>query len=137
MNSRLAFQAAMRAGSDEAILLNESGCVSEGTGENVFVVKDLALVTPPPSADLLPSITRGSVLRIAENLGHRVRDVNERAVRRGSTGPVTQSLQKGFFAAVRGKDPRYPGWPTLMEDGVSAAVGNVRQLTESMSASVK
>jgi branched-chain amino acid aminotransferase len=165
VNACLAFQEAMRAGFDEAILLNEGGRVAEGTGENVFVVRGRALVTPPASEDLLPGITRDSVLRIAADLGYEVRvapvsqsdlrtadelfltgtaaevtpvrDVDGHAVGGGSAGPVTRAIQKAFFAAVRGEDPRYRAWLTPVEDGVSAGVGNVRQLTESVSANVK
>jgi len=165
VNACLAFQEAMRAGYDEAILLNEGGRVAEGTGENVFVVNAGRLVTPPASEDLLPGITRDSVLRIAADLGYEVREapashadllaadelfltgtaaevtpvreVDGRAIGAGSAGPVTRAIQTAFFAAVRGEDPRYRAWLTPVEDGVSAGDGNVRQLTESVSANVK
>ncbi len=165
VNSCLAFQEAMRAGYDEAILLNEGGRVAEGTGENVFLVKDGVLVTPPASEDLLPGITRDSVIRIARDMGHEVREasvthddllaadevfltgtaaevtpvreVDGCTIGGGSAGPVTLTIQKAFFAAARGENPRYRSWLTPVETGVSAGDGNVRQLTESVSANVK
>ncbi len=165
VNACLAFQEAMRAGFDEAILLNESGRVAEGTGENLFVASGGTLVTPPGSEDLLPGITRESVWRIAEDLGYEVREgpvtrsdlyaadevfltgtaaevtpvreVDWHPIGPGRSGPMTQAIQKAFFAAVRGQDTRYRGWLTPVETGVSAGAGNVRQLTESVSANVK
>ncbi len=165
VNSCLAFQEAMRAGFDEAILLNEAGRVSEGTGENLFLVKDGTLVTPPATEDLLPGITRDSIMRIAADMGYDVREVpltkedlldadelfltgtaaevtpvreiEWREIGAGTAGPVTLAIQSAFFAAVRGEDPRYRAWLTPVEDGVSAGDGNVRQLTESVSANVK
>ncbi len=165
VNACLAFQEAMRAGFDEAILFNDAGRVAEGTGENVFVVSGETVVTPPGSEDLLPGITRDSVLRIAADLGYEVREaplsrsdlyaadelfltgtaaevtpvreVDWHAVGPGHAGPVTLEIQRGFFTAVRGEDPRYRGWLTPVREPVSAGVGNVRQLTESVSANVK
>ncbi len=65
-----------RAGYDEAILLNEEGYVADGSGENIFVVRDGVLYTPPTSASCLPGITRDTVIRIAHTLGYEVREVN-------------------------------------------------------------
>ncbi len=165
VNACLAFQEAMRAGFDEALLLNDNGRVAEGTGENVFLVRDGSLVTPPACEDLLPGITRDTVMQLAADLGFDVREaplsrselvdadelfltgtaaevtpvreVDGHAIGAGSAGRVTRTIQKAFFAAVHGEDPRYRAWLTPVEDRVSAGDGNVRQMTESMSANVK
>ena len=76
INSVLAKLEASRAGYDEAILLNEEGYVADGSGENVFVVRDGVLYTPPTTASCLPGITRDSVIRMATVLGIEVREVN-------------------------------------------------------------
>lgn len=165
VNACLAFQEAMRSGFDEAILFNASGRVAEGTGENVFRVSRGRIVTPPASEDLLPGITRESVIRIAEDLGYDVseaplsradlytadelfltgtaaevtpvREVDWHPVGSGRAGPITSEVQRAFFAAVHGEDDRYRAWLTPVREPVSADVGNVRQLTESVSANVK
>ncbi len=165
VNSCLAFQEAMRAGFDEAILFNEAGTISEGTGENLFAVNGDVLMTPPPSDDLLAGITRESVMRIARDLGYKVREasvsrsdlysadevfltgtaaevtpvreVDSHAIGPGHAGPVTLELQKEFFAAVHGERARYRDWLAPVLEAVSAGDGNVRQMTESVSANVK
>ena len=76
INSVLAKLEASRAGDDEAILLNEEGYVADGSGENVFAVRDGVLHTPPTTASCLPGITRDTVIRIAHTLGYEVREVN-------------------------------------------------------------
>ena len=76
INSVLAKHEANRCGYDEAILLNEQGFVADGSGENVFVVRDGVLYTPPTSDSCLPGITRDSVIRIARSLGHEVREAS-------------------------------------------------------------
>ena len=76
INSVLAKLEASRAGDDEAILLNEEGYVADGSGENVFAVRDGVLHTPPTTASCLPGITRDTVIRIAQTLGYEVREVN-------------------------------------------------------------
>jgi branched-chain amino acid aminotransferase len=60
-----------RAGYDEAILLTDDGTIADGSGENVFVVKDGVLATPPLSTSILPGVTRDTVIQIAQDLGHR------------------------------------------------------------------
>lgn len=165
VNSCLAFQEAMRSGFDEAILFNAAGRVAEGTGENIFVVKDGTIVTPPGSEDILEGITRDSVMRIAADSGLEVleaavsrtdlyaadeifltgtaaevtpvREVDWHVIGPGEAGPVTRSLQQAYFAAVRGETPRYRAWLAPVHAAVSADVGNHRQLTESVSANVK
>ena len=138
LNSILAKVEALKAGYDEAILLNTSGYVTDGSGENVFVVKDGVISTPPVSAGPLPGITRASVIAIARDLGYEVRDdnlirsdlyladevfftgtaaevvpireIDDRPVGEGHRGPVTERLQSRFFDAVHGRAPEYEQW---------------------------
>jgi branched-chain amino acid aminotransferase len=76
LNSMLAVHEAQRAGYDEAILLTAEGFVADGSGENVFVVKDGKIWTPPLSTSILPGITRDSVIQIAQDLGYVVEEAN-------------------------------------------------------------
>ena len=138
INSGLAKVESVKAGYDEAIMLNQSGYVTDGTGENVFVVKDGELFTPPLSAGCLDGITRDSVISIARDLGYTVheknlvrtdlyfadeafftgtaaevcpiREIDDRAVAAEGRGPVTKEIQSEFFAAVHGESERYAGW---------------------------
>jgi len=133
INSSLAKVEAVKAGYDEAIMLNEHGRVAEGSGENVFIVKDGTLLTPPLSEGVLQGITRQSVLQFATDLDIPwaetpllrqdlytadeafytgtaaevvpIRSVDDREI--GAPGPVTKQLQDLFFAVVKGKDERY------------------------------
>ena len=66
-----------------------------------------------------------------------MREVDGHSIGAGRAGPVTQVIQTAFFAVVRGEDPRYRAWLTPVEDEASASVGNIRQMTESVSANVK
>ena len=146
INSVLAKLEASRAGYEEAILLNEEGYVADGSGENVFVVRDGVLYTPPTTASCLPGITRASVIRMAAVLGIEVREVN--LVRTdlyfadeaflcgtaaevtpmasvdghetGGRGPVTKAIQDVFFATVSGRDERFAD---MLEYPVRASVG--------------
>jgi branched-chain amino acid aminotransferase len=136
VNSMLAVQEAARAGYDEAILLTEDGYVGDGSGENVFVVKDGVVATPDLSASILAGVTRDSILRIAAALGYEtherplirtdlytadevfltgtaaevtpVRSVDDHEL--GKPGPVTRSLRDAYLAAATGADPRFAGW---------------------------
>jgi branched-chain amino acid aminotransferase len=138
INSQLAKMEAVLAGYDEAILLNMAGNVADGSGENVFVVRDGELVTPPVSAGCLDGITRRSVMAIARDLGYPVterdlsrfdlytadeafftgtaaevtpiREVDDRPVGLDGRGPVTKEIQSAFFDAVHGRAERYRGW---------------------------
>jgi branched-chain amino acid aminotransferase len=133
INSSLAKVEALRAGYDEAILLNEHGQVAEGSGENVFVVKDGVLLTPPLSAGVLRGITRDAVISFARDLNipfteanllrHDIyladeafytgtaaevvpiRSLDDREI--GAPGPVTKQLQDLFFSVAKGNEPRY------------------------------
>jgi branched-chain amino acid aminotransferase len=136
INSSMAKVEALNAGYDEAILLSPQGYVSECTGENLFVVNDDVLVTPPISAGALEGITRDSVITIARDLGYEVqignllrsdlytcdeafltgtaaevvpiRSVDDRQI--GEPGPITRKVQETYFATVRGQVDRYKGW---------------------------
>ena len=147
-NSVRAVQEAIRNGYDDAILLNNMGDVAEGSGANLFVVKNGTLITNDIDASILMGITRDSVLTIARDLGipteiHSlsladVRDADElffsgtavevtpikqlddRTIGDGSPGPITRRLQKTFFDAVHGRAPRYRAW--LASVGSTAAV---------------
>src|SRR5918996_5153144 len=135
LNSMLAVTEANRSGYDEAILLTGDGYVADGSGENVFVVKDGKLSTPPLSTSILPGITRATVIDIAGDLGHVVEERNlirsdlmiaDEVFMCGTAaevtpvrsvddveigvGPVTLELQKAYLDAVRGRDERYEHW---------------------------
>ena len=138
LNSVLAKREALLAGYDEAVLLDQQGYVGEATGENLFLVKNGVLYTPPAEGGILEGITRASLLQIAQDQGIKVaektfsrdylycadeaflcgtaaeltpvREVDDRKIGGGEMGPVTRSLQQTFFRAVRGLEPRYAEW---------------------------
>ena len=89
LNSMLAVSEANRAGYDEAILLTDEGFVADGSGENVFIVKNGTIATPPLSTSILPGITRETVIEIAQDLGHTVEERN--LIRTDSTSPTRSS----------------------------------------------
>ena len=137
VNSALAKTESIRAGYDEAILLDPQGFVAECTGENLLVVRKGKLYTTPTSS-ILEGITRDSLLTLVNQMGYSVveqlisRDqlyiadevfvcgtaaeivaVNEidgRAIGTGSMGPITRLIQQAFFSALRGKHPLSAGW---------------------------
>ena len=136
VNSSLAKVEALKGGYDEAILLNTNGEVSEATGENLFVVTDGVLRTPPLSSGALEGITRDSIMTIARDLGYEVRqepllrtdvyladeafltgtaaevvpirEVDDREI--GEPGEMTRKLQETYFAAVHGEVEKYQDW---------------------------
>jgi branched-chain amino acid aminotransferase len=141
LNSMLATTEAKRAGYDEAIMLTRDGYIADGPGENIFVVKDGRLRTPPLSMSILPGITRDSVIEIARDLGYTVeetllvrsdlyladeifmvgtaaevtplRAVDDREV---GVGPITLELQKTYLGAVNGVDDgRWRDWRDVVE----------------------
>jgi len=144
INSVLAKVESLKAGYDEAIMLNEAGFVTDGSGENVFIVRDGVLFTPPTQAGCLDGITRGTVITLArereyvvreENLVRTdlynadecfftgtaaeitpIREVDDRQVGAGHRGAVTKELQDAFFAATKGEDPRHTDWLTYVDD---------------------
>ena len=125
-------------------MLNIQGYVSDGSGENIFLVRDGVLYTPPLSAGCLDGITRDSIITIAHDLGYEVlernlsrfdlytadeafftgtaaevapiREVDDRPVGPGERGPITKELQQAFFAAVRGEIDQYRRWLTYLRD---------------------
>jgi branched-chain amino acid aminotransferase len=136
LNSMLAVNEANRAGYDEAILLTDEGFVADGSGENVFVVKDGTLMTPPLSTSILPGITRATLIEIAQDLGYTVeernlirtdlyladeifmtgtaaevtpiRSVDDQTI--GPPGEVTLKLQQAYLETVRGGSERWSHW---------------------------
>jgi branched-chain amino acid aminotransferase len=137
VNSILAGYEARRNGYDEALLLDTQGFVAEGSGENVFVVRD-GIVRTPPLTSILPGITRDSVMKILRDLGtpvveeHFARDfvyiaeeafmtgtaaevtpvleLDDRKIGSGAPGPITLKVQEIFRAALHGRDRRYREW---------------------------
>jgi branched-chain amino acid aminotransferase len=146
LNSMLAVIEATRAGYEEAILLTDDGFVADGSGENVFLVRDEILSTPDLSASILPGITRQTVIEIAHMLGYAVherqiirsqlyladevfmcgtaaevtpvRSVDDHEI--GPPGPVTKAIQSAFFDAVRGRDERFSRWLEFPEKAPAA-----------------
>jgi len=140
VNSFLANREATLSGYDEAILLDTEGYVAEGSGENIYIVKNGTLYTPPLSSPVLAGITRDSVLRIAKDQGvpiveqkftrdtmyladelfmtgtaaevTPVREVDNRRIGTGLPGPVTKKIQDIYFRTVHGEEPRYREWLT-------------------------
>ncbi len=140
VNAALAKTEAQEAGFDEAIVLNADGSVSEGSAENLFMVREGILTTPPGTDNILEGIVRASVMRIAEDLGiplqvrsidrtelyiaeevflcgtgaqiSPVVSVDHRAVGDGQLGPFTKRIKDVYFRAVRGDDERYRAWVT-------------------------
>src|SRR5919202_2470053 len=113
VNSSLAKVDALKAGYDEAILLNSQGHVSECTGENLFVVRGGRIITPPLSAGGLDGITPDSIMVVAPDLGEE--GTEEKLLRSdlyvaGEPGEVTRKIQETYFAAIRGEVDTYKGW---------------------------
>jgi branched-chain amino acid aminotransferase len=141
LNSVLAKIESKHSGYEEAILLDHRGNVCEGTGENVFVVKDGAIATPPHSASILDGINRKSVIEIARDLGYRVveRDIARAElvladevfltgtaaeltpvrqiddIEIGPPGEITRQLQQVFDDALHGRIERYAGWLDVVQ----------------------
>ncbi len=139
-NSVLAKREAKLAGYDEAVMLDPNGYVSEGSGENIFIVKHGSILTPDLSSSILEGITRDTILRLAREEkiplveGRMTRDqlwladeafltgtaaevtpireIDDRKVGDGSVGPITRRLQERFFEVVRGKDSTHSEWLT-------------------------
>ena len=137
INSILAHQEVAANGYDEALLLDTEGYVSEGSGENMFMVRN-GIVFTPDLASCLDGITRDSIIRIAKDLGFEVREkritrdevysadeafftgtaaevtpireLDDRAIGDGKRGPITQQIQEVFFDTVYGRNDRYRAW---------------------------
>jgi branched-chain amino acid aminotransferase len=136
-NSVLAKIEAIRAGYDEAVMLDTEGYVSEGSGENLFLVKRGEVKTTPLTS-ILEGITRNSVIRLAEDLGMKIkeerftrdelysaheafftgtaaevtpiREADNRSIGNGTPGPTTRRLQSLFFDVARGREEKYSDW---------------------------
>jgi branched-chain amino acid aminotransferase len=139
-NSIMAKREAKMAGYDEAVLMDVQGYVSEGSGENVFIVKKGRVITPPLSASILEGVTRDTILTLAREEGIPVaeemvtrdqlyladeafftgtaaevtpiREVDDRKIGDGVMGPLTRRLQERYFAVVKGSDTSHPEWLT-------------------------
>jgi len=150
MNSQLIKLEALSHGYVEGIALDTSGNVSEGSGENVFLVRNGVLVTPTFAASILPGITRRSVIRIAEDMGIKVIEENvprealyiadevfltgsaaeitpisridNIVIGEGNAGPITRKIQKAFFDILEGRAEDRYGWLTLVPKPKNAAV---------------
>lgn len=137
-NSVLAKREAINNGFHEAILLDQAGYVTEGSGENLFIVRDGVLFTPPRGASILAGFTRSSIITLAKDAGFTVREerftrsdlyiadevflcgtaaevtpvreIDGRRIGAGRRGPVTEQLQQAYFDAVRGNDESHPEW---------------------------
>jgi branched-chain amino acid aminotransferase len=136
LNSMLAVLEANRSGYEEAILLTPDGYVADGSGENIFVVKDGVIATPDLSASILPGITRDTLIQIAQDLGYPVvqknlirtdlyladevfmcgtaaevtpiREIDDHVI--GRPGPVTLEIQGAYLDTVRGRSERWAQW---------------------------
>lgn len=142
MNSQLIKLEAAADGYVEGIALDVSGYVSEGSGENIFIIRDGILYTPPIGASVLPGITRDSVIRIATDLGYEVlekiipremlyiadevfftgsaaevspiKSIDRIPIGEGRRGPITQKIQRRFFDIIEGKVDDPYGWLTFV-----------------------
>ncbi|MBI4519870.1 MAG: branched-chain amino acid transaminase [Gemmatimonadetes bacterium] len=151
INAALIKMEAVADGYAEAIVLNSSGTVSEGSGQNLFLVREGVLITPAVDGSQLPGITRDSVLTIASDLGIPVREqavprealyiadelffcgtaaevtpirsVDRITIGKGSAGPISLAMQKRFLDIVHGRTDDRHGWLTPVARGAKAAVG--------------
>jgi branched-chain amino acid aminotransferase len=149
LNSILAKIEAAKTGYQEAILLDSHGFVCEGSGENIFVIRDGTILTPPQTAGILDGINRKSVIQIARDLGYEVverdlaraeliladevfltgtaaelapvREIDDHQIGDGRPGPITVELQRVFDDALHGRDPRYIDWLDVVEVPTKAA----------------
>jgi branched-chain amino acid aminotransferase len=144
-NSQLIKMEAITEGYSEGIALDTFGYLSEGSGQNLFIVRDNMLYTPPLTASILPGITRASVLTLAGDLGFTVREemlprellyiadeaffagtaveitpirsVDKIAIGNGRRGPITEAIQQAFFDVISGETPDRHGWLTYVYPG--------------------
>jgi len=142
VSSVLAKRMAIKSGFDEALMLDPQGFVAEGTGENIFMVKNGVVRTPPTAAAILSGITRDTAITLLRQQGVEVReeaiardelyiadevfltgtaaeitpvrDIDHRKIGRGEAGPVTRTLQETFFSIVKGSDTKHDSWLTYV-----------------------
>jgi branched-chain amino acid aminotransferase len=146
VNSAFAKTDAVLSGYDEALVLTQTGHISEGSAENFFMVRDGLLVTPPVTSNILEGITRDTIIKLAqEELGLKtvqrsidrseiyiceeaflcgtgvqvaaITRVEHRPVGTGTIGPVVSRLRDLYFAVVRGENPKYRYWCTPVYEG--------------------
>ncbi len=139
MNSMLALQEALQSGCEEALLLDNEGYVAEGSGENIFVIRDGIIYTPELTS-CLDGITRRTIMELAQELGYTVkekrltrdevyiadeafftgtaaevmpiRELDNRQIGEGTRGPITEQLQSLYFDIVKGRNSKYDHWLT-------------------------
>ncbi len=144
-NSGLIKMEALAEGYSEGIALDTFGYLSEGSGQNLFIVRDNMLYTPPLTASILPGITRASVITLAKDLGFEVREemlprellyiadeaffagtaveitpirsVDKIAIGNGRRGPITEAIQQAFFDVINGERPDRHAWLTYVYPG--------------------
>jgi len=147
-NSALIKMEAITDGYSEGIALDVHGNVSEGSGQNIFVVRDGVIVTPPLGSSILGGITRDSIITLARDLGHTVteailprealytadevfvvgtaaevtpiRSIDKIEIGAGRRGPITAALQQAFFDVVNGEVPDTHGWLTYVYEDEAA-----------------
>jgi branched-chain amino acid aminotransferase len=152
MNSQLIKMEALLNGFAEGIALDDRGYVSEGSGENIFLIHDNIVLTPPLSSSILPGITRDSVIQICHELGITVkertiqraalyvadelfftgtaaevtpiRSVDRITVGAGGRGPITEKIQKAFFEITKGERPAPGNWLTYVKEQKAPADNN-------------
>jgi branched-chain amino acid aminotransferase len=150
MNSQLIRMEAAANGYAEGIALDSAGYISEGSGENIFVVRDGKIHTPPLGASVLPGITRDSIIKLTARLGiplvetivpremlyiadevffsgtaaeiTPIRSVDRIQIGNGRRGPVAEALQKEFFGIIHGEKPDVDGWLTPVHAATPAGV---------------
>ncbi len=143
INSALARKEATDGGYDEAILLRQNGNISEGSAENIFIVRGNKVITPALSEDILEGITRRSIIQLCQDQGITVDErvvpkdellqadevfltgtgcqvawvhsIDKSVIGKGKIGPITASLQKKYFDIVRGVDPDHSEWRTRLD----------------------
>jgi branched-chain amino acid aminotransferase len=151
LNSVLAKIEATKGGYQEAILLDSHGFVSEGSGENIYFVREGQIVTPPQTAGILDGINRRSIIQIAGDLGYTVvernlaraeliladevflsgtaaelvpvREIDDHTIGSGEPGPITRELQRVFDDALHGRDARYLEWIDVVKLPTGQAAG--------------
>lgn len=142
-NSILAYHEAQACGCEEAIMLDHDGNISEGPAENVFIVHNGHLLSPPEESDILRGVTRHVLIHFARDMGLKtvlrhiprdeiyvaeeaffcgtaaevtpIREIDGRLVGNGKPGPITQKLQKKYADVVRGKEKKYLDWLTVVK----------------------
>ena len=159
LNSVLAKVESVKAGYDEAILLDDHGHVCEGSGENIYVVRDGRIYTPPQTASILDGINRKSIIVIARDLGYEVverdiaraelyladevflsgtaaelvpvREIDDHEIGAGQPGEITKVLQSAFEDALHGRSQRYREWLDIVAPATATAAATTAAATAS------